>query len=195
MIANPSPPVSPPHAKRTFGPSAAIVRDAIVIAAAGSLVALAVNALRAEPLPLIARAEIETMVPCPEPMGTATPVPPGDERVKSSQTLLVDARSPEEYAAWHPDGAVSFPFDWLAESDEIARKAAEVAKAIARSRRQHVVVYGDGGDPDSGEHWSALLSGAGIKNVVFVKGGAPALGQPGAVPPAEASARPAGEAP
>ncbi|HOU91545.1 MAG TPA: rhodanese-like domain-containing protein [Polyangiaceae bacterium] len=195
MTSNPSPPAAPPRATRTLGPSAAIVRDAIGIAAAGSLVALAVNALRAEPLPLVARAEMETMVPCPEPMGAATPVPPGDERVKSPLTLLVDARSPEEHAAWHPDGAVSFPFDWLAESDEIARQAAEVAKAIARSRRQHVVVYGDGGDPDSGEQWAALLSGAGIKNVVFVKGGAPALGQPGVGPPVEASAAPAGHVP
>ena len=76
MTSNPSPPAAPPRATRTLGPSAAIVRDAIGIAAAGSLVALAVNALRAEPLPLVARAEMETMVPCPEPMGAATPVPP-----------------------------------------------------------------------------------------------------------------------
>ena len=195
MTSNPSPPAAPPRAKRTLGPSATIARDAMVIAAAGSLVALVVNALRAEPLPLVAQAEIETMVPCPEPMGAATPVPPGDERVSSPQTLLVDARSPDEHAAWHPDGAVSFPFDWLAESDEVTRQAAEVAKTIARSRRQHVVVFGDGGDPDSGEHWSALLSGAGIKNVVFVKGGAPALGQPGVAPAVEASAAPAGAVP
>ena len=58
-----------------------------------------------------------------------------------------------------------------------------------------MVVYGDGGDPDSGEQWAALLSGAGIKNVVFVKGGAPALGQPGVGPPVEASAAPAGHVP
>ncbi len=194
MTSNQPAPAAP-RVRRALGSPTAIVRDAAVIAAVASAVALAVNALRTDRLPLVAQTEIETMVPCPEPMGTATPVPPGDERVQSPTTLLVDARSPEEFAAWHPADAVSFPFDWLAESDEVTRQAGEVAKVIARSRRQHVVVYGDGGDPDSGEHWSALLSGAGIKNVVFVKGGAPALGQPGAAPPADASATPAGAAP
>ncbi len=195
MTSNHPAPAAAPRLKRALGSPTAIVRDAAVIATAASVVALAVNALRTDPLPLVAQAEIETMVPCPEPMGAATPVPPSDERVQSPTTLLVDARSAEEFAAWHLANAVSFPFDWLAESDEVTRQAGEVAKAIARSRRQHVVVYGDGGDPDSGEHWSALLSGAGIKNVVFVKGGAPALGQPGAAPPAGANAQPTGEAP
>jgi hypothetical protein len=184
-----------PQKRRAAGMALAIARDAAVIAAVSTVVALAVNAARSDRLPLIATEEIETMVPCPEPMGAATPIPPRDERVRSAKTLLVDARAAEDFAAWHPEGAVSFPFDWLAESDEVARQAAEVAKEIARSRRQHVVVYGDGDDPDSGEHWAALLSGAGIKNVVFVRGGATVLGLPGVAAPATASAASEGGAP
>jgi hypothetical protein len=38
-----------------------------------------------------------------------------------------------------------------------------------------VVVFGDGGDPDSGEQLARELAGAGIRNVVFVAGGAPRL--------------------
>lgn len=160
----------------------AIVRDAGGISVLATVLALGVNTLRSDGLPWIAREEIEIMVPCPEPMGEATGIPAADPRTRADTSLLVDARSSEEYAAWHPPGAVSFPFDWLAEQDEVAQQAAVVAREIARSRRRDVVVYGDGEDPDSGEHWAALLSGAGIKNVVFVQGGAPALGQPGAEP-------------
>ncbi|MBN2192712.1 MAG: rhodanese-like domain-containing protein [Polyangiaceae bacterium] len=195
MTANHPPPSAPPPSHPTTGRLVPIVRDAAVIAAVGSAVALVVNAVRPDRFPLLAKEEIETMVPCPEPMGTATAIAGSDERVRGTTTLLVDARDAEEFAAWHPAGAVSFPFDWLAESDEVEQQAAEVAKAIAKSRRQHVVVYGDGGDPDSGEHWAALLSGAGIKNVVFVKGGASALGQPGVAASAGADATPAGGVP
>jgi rhodanese-related sulfurtransferase len=178
----------------TKGTVRTIIRDAIIIAGASAMVALLVNALRTNSLPLVATQEIETMVPCPEPMGEATPIPATDDRIRSATSLLVDARSAEDFASWHAREAVSFPFDWLAESDEVKRQAAQVAKEIARTRRRYVVVYGDGEDPDSGEHWAALLSGAGIKNVVFVKGGAPALGQP-AVSPIGENAASTGESP
>ncbi len=51
----------------------------------------------------------------------------------------------------------------------------ELAELIASSRATRVVVYGDGGRPDSGEHLGKEISGRGIKNVGFVEGGAPAL--------------------
>ncbi len=38
-----------------------------------------------------------------------------------------------------------------------------------------MVVYGDGGDPDSGEQLARELAGKGIRNVGFVRGGAPAI--------------------
>jgi hypothetical protein len=38
-----------------------------------------------------------------------------------------------------------------------------------------VVVYGDGGAPDTGELLAREISGHGIKHVFFVEGGAPEL--------------------
>ena len=38
-----------------------------------------------------------------------------------------------------------------------------LAKAIARSRAQKVIVYGDGDDPDTGEQLGKEISGKGIK--------------------------------
>ena len=65
------------------------------------------------------------------------------------------------------------PYDWL---DPIpGADMQRLARAIAASRATRVVVYGDGERPDSGEHLGREISGRGIKNVSFVRGGAPAL--------------------
>ena len=50
-----------------------------------------------------------------------------------------------------------------------------LVETIAASGATRVVVYGDGGAPDSGEYLGREISGRGIKNVFFVTGGAPAL--------------------
>lgn len=152
-----------------------VLRDASVVVVAAAVLALGSNSLRKDGLPLVARQDFETLVPCPEPMGTATAVAASDERLRNPASLLIDARSPEEYQEWHLPEALNFPFDWLAEQEEIDRQATKIAKTVARSGKQHVVVYGDGGDPDSGHHSATLLHGAGIKNVVYVSGGAAAV--------------------
>ena len=155
-----------------------VVRDAALIVAAASTVALTVNALRSDGIKLIAEAEYEILVPCPEPMGEAESIPVDDARITSDKSLLIDAREPVDFESWHLPDSINVPFDWLAEQHEIDIQAREVAKRVARSGKQDVVVYGDGGDPDSGHHWAALLSAAGIKRVVYVAGGAPSLRPP-----------------
>ncbi|MCU0290492.1 MAG: rhodanese-like domain-containing protein [Thermoanaerobaculaceae bacterium] len=148
--------------------------EAALVAAVSAGVALAVNTLRPNGLPLLARTPYEVLVPCPEPGGEVTPVAPDDPAVGSSHTFRIDARTPAEALAGpRLPGAVHVPFDWL---DPIPdARLAELARAIAASRATRVVVYGDGGHPDSGEHLGREISGRGIKNVSFVRGGAPAL--------------------
>ncbi len=167
---------SPPALRNTRGtPPLLVARDVGLIVAVTSALALAVNALRSDGVDLIAEAEYEILVPCPEPMGEAESVPADDARVASEKSLLIDAREPGDFESWHLSGAVNVPFDWLAEQHEVDLQAREVAKRVARTGKQDVVVYGDGGDPDSGYHWAALLSAGGIKRVVYVEGGASAL--------------------
>lgn len=152
-----------------------IVRDAAVVVALAVALSLLANTIRTSGIALIAEEEFEILVPCPEAVGEAEAVGPDAVLLRDPESLLIDVRSPLEYESWHLPGSLNQPFDWLAEQDEVDREAAEVAKVVARSGKHHVVVYGDGGAPDSGEHWAALLAASGIKNVVYVSGGAAAL--------------------
>jgi hypothetical protein len=149
------------------------LKEAVAVAAASSAVAFAFNALRVDGLPLVARAPYQVLVPCPEPGGPVVALDPGDPALVSERTFLVDARGEDEYLAGHVQRAVNLPFDWLDPTPE--GTLLELARAIAASGATRVVVYGDGGRPDSGEHLGKEISGRGIKNVCYVRGGAPAL--------------------
>jgi len=154
-----------------------VLRDALLITAACGAVGLLVNLFHPEKIPYIAEEEYETLVPCPEPGGEVTPMEPADPALLAKETFVVDARAQEEHAGWSFRGAMNVPYDYLDPTpDEVIH---ELAKKIAKSRAQRVVVYGDGDRPDTGEQLGKEISGKGIKNVFFVKGGAPALKQPG----------------
>jgi hypothetical protein len=152
---------------------AGTVREATAVAGASTLLALAANAVRPSTLPLVARVPYETLVPCPEPGGPVLALEPDDPALASERSFLVDARGAREYRARHLPGAVNVPFDWLEPLP--GEQLRELARAIAASRAARVVVYGDGGRPDSGEYLGREISGRGIKYVHFVRGGAPAL--------------------
>jgi len=154
----------------------AALRDALIITAVCAPVAVAVNAwLHPEGIPFIAKQEYETLVPCPEPGGAVIPLLSSDGRIRNPETFVVDAREAGDFRAWHLDRAMNVTYDYLDPTpEEVIR---ELARNIARSRAQLVVVYGDGDDPDTGEQLGREISGKGIKNVFFVKGGAPALNE------------------
>ena len=145
------------------------VRDAAVVTALAVAAALVANAVRPVPFPWVASQAYDLFVPCPEPLGEARAVPPGDPLLRADRTLVVDARDPQAFAAWHFPDALNVPFDWIdAVPDESVRR-------VAASGAASVVVCGDGGDPDSGRELARELSGRGVRNVHYVEGGAPAL--------------------
>jgi rhodanese-related sulfurtransferase len=147
-----------------------VVRDAFLLGLMASGVALAVNALRpTNRLPLVAREPHEILRPCPETSGHAEPLEPGALRTGEPGLVLLDARSAEEFLAWHLPGARSLSFDYLT---PVSR---EQVKELLRLRPRRVVVYGDGDNPDSGEQMARQIAGLGLKQVHFVRGGAPAL--------------------
>ena len=152
----------------------ASIRDAVLVTVGCALVAVAVNAwIHPESIPLIASREYEILVPCPEPGGEVSPVAADDLRLGAAATFIVDARPAAEYARWHLPGALNLAYGYLDPTPPEALRA--LARAIARSRARQVAVYGDGDDPDTGELLGRELSGHGIRNVFFVRGGAPAL--------------------
>lgn len=150
-----------------------ILRDAAIVTALSTVVALSVNAVREEGIPLVQKEEYDILVPCPEPVGDPEEMAATDPRLEDAKSLLLDVRSKEEFDAWHVEGARNQPFDWL--GPPVDEEVKTVAKQVAASRAQRVIVYGDGDNPDSGREWAKLLSGARIKNVFYVKGGAPAI--------------------
>jgi rhodanese-related sulfurtransferase len=149
------------------------LREAMAVAVAASALGLAANAVRPGSLALVARSPYEVLVPCPEPGGPVAALEPREAAPASPRTFVIDARDGAAFAAGHVPGAVSVPYDWLDPVPEARLR--ELARAIAASRATRVVVYGDGGRPDSGEHLGREISGRGIRNVAFVRGGAAAL--------------------
>jgi hypothetical protein len=149
------------------------LRDAILITLIASGVGAGINLVHPERIPFVAQQQYETLVPCPEPGGEVTAMTPNDPLLTASETFLVDARAEGEHAFWSFGDAMNVPYDYLDPTpDEVVQ---DLAERIARSKAQRVVVYGDGATPDTGEQLGREISGKGIKNVVFVAGGAPAL--------------------
>ena len=147
-----------------------VLRDAVIIAILSAGAGLLFNGLRrSNALELVAAEPYQILVPCPEHEGHAEPLSAAELRAETKRRLVIDAREPEEFAAWHEPGAISIPFDYL---EPIS---ADRVHQVLQSRAQKVVVYGDGADPDSGQQMALSLSSRGVNNVFYVKGGAPAL--------------------
>jgi len=154
----------------TMPPSAlSVIRDATLATVLAVGIALAYNAVRAEgSIPLVADKPYQILVPCPEHQGKpAKPLAPDQVHAGEAGVALIDAREQEAFHRWHPPGAISIPFDYLEPKPE--------EKKVLQTRARRVVVYGDGEDPDSGQQLANAIAGKGVRNVYFVKGGAPAL--------------------
>ncbi len=151
------------------------LRDAAIVILVSTVVALLVNVVRSEGIPLVQKEAYDILVPCPEPVGDPEQLEVGDPRIKDDKSLVLDVRLRDEFEQWHLNGARNQPFDWL--GPPVDEEVKTVAKQVAASRAQRVIVYGDGDNPDSGQEWAKLLSGARIKNVFYIKGGAPSLNQ------------------
>jgi len=145
--------------------------EAIVIAVLSGIVALIFNGVRTNSLPIFATTAYQILVPCPEPGGPVQVIEASDPAIASTRTFIIDARSQAEYNEEHLERAMNIAFDWLdpVPDEHLNRLAIE----IASSRATRVVVYGDGGRPDSGEYLGKEISGRGIKNVFYIEGGAP----------------------
>lgn len=149
------------------------MKDAAIASLIAAAVALAVNLVRPGSIPFVAEEEYEILVPCPEPGGNVTPMNATGHLVHAQDTFFVDARSKEEFESWRFREAINLTYDYLDPTPE--KRIRELAQAIAQSRSQKVVVYGDGDIPDTGEQLGKEISGHGIKNVFYLQGGAPAL--------------------
>lgn len=150
-----------------------MIRDALAVTAAATAVALIVNLFHPEKIPFVAEEAYEILVPCPEPGGAVTVMEASDPLLTAEDTYIVDARPEEEFAKWRFRNADNLTYDYLDPTPE--SKIVDLTRAIAKSRARRVLVYGDGEQPDTGEQLAKEISGHGIHNVFFLKGGAKAL--------------------
>jgi hypothetical protein len=152
---------------------AVVLRDALITAGISFAVGLLVNLARPDAIAFVADRPYELFVPCPEPGGEVTPMAADAPALLADDTFVVDARSKEEFDAWHLRQAINISYDYLDPTPEETLR--ELAETIARSNAKRVAVYGDGDTPDTGEQLAKEVSGHGIKHVFFVEGGAPEL--------------------
>jgi hypothetical protein len=154
-----------------FGPT---VRESLVVVSIAGAAGLFVNGfLNPNGISIIAEQEYEVLVPCPEPGGAVTPVSARKSLTGSEPAFWMDARPAEDFKRWHHPPAANVTYDYLDPTPDQIIDA--LAGEIARSKAQRVFVYGDGDDPDTGEQLAREISGKGIRNVFFVKGGAQML--------------------
>ncbi|NOZ86436.1 MAG: rhodanese-like domain-containing protein [Deltaproteobacteria bacterium] len=146
---------------------------AVLITLGASCLGLVVNLFHPEGIPYVTWSDYETLVPCPVPGGKVSGIGARDPLLVDARSLLVDARPKKDYQAWTMKQALNAPFDYLDPMPESVLK--DMTRKIAASRAVRVIVFGDGDKPDSGEQLARELSGRGIKHVMFVEGGAPAL--------------------
>jgi hypothetical protein len=152
-----------PHALRIA------LRDAAIALLVSAAIGSTVNFVRPHGIPFVQKSQYQILVPCPEGSGDAPAIAANAPAILEARTLLVDARPAADHARGPLSNAINLPYDYLAPAPP-----SEVRK-IAASGAARVVVFGDGGDPDSGEQLARELAGAGIRNVSFVAGGTPAL--------------------
>jgi hypothetical protein len=149
------------------------LRDAVTITGISLVVGLLVNLVHPHAIPFVADGAYEILVPCPEPGGEVIGLDLSNSVTFTDAVFFVDARSKDEFDAWRFRQATNVPYDYLDPTPEETLQ--HLAKTIARSRAERVVVYGDGEVPDTGEQLAKEVSAHGIKRVFFVKGGAPRL--------------------
>ncbi|MGC4068245.1 MAG: rhodanese-like domain-containing protein [Polyangiaceae bacterium] len=151
-----------------------VLRDAGLILLAGGTLGLLANLVHPrERLPWVATKPYDIVVPCPEPVGSASSVAANSSLLRDFTSLVIDARTEEAFGVWHWPGAINVPFDWL--GPPVQAEVERLAKRVTATKAKRLVIYGDGDDPDSGREWARLLAGGGIRNVFYVEGGAPAL--------------------
>ncbi len=152
-----------------------IIRDAFIITAIAILVAGSVNLIREDALEWIASKPYDIFVPCPETLGKVETISPQHEFITDGRSFLIDARSQDDFNAWHPNEALNLVYDYL---DPVPEDVMQyMSENIIQSGKARVIIYGDGDGlkGSSGYELGRELSGRGVKNIYVIEGGFQAL--------------------
>lgn len=148
-----------------------LIRDVAIVIGLSVILALGYNSVRKTgSIPIIAKEPYRILIPCPEPGGEVIEIAADKVKWTYNKELIVDARDVND-REWVPEapGLVSIPFDFLEPVEK------DLLADLLSRRVERVVVFGDGQEPDSGKELASEISGSGVKNVHFVKGGIEAI--------------------
>lgn len=141
-----------------------LVAKSTVLTAACILFAVGFNMLRPNGIDLVAQAEYQIYVPCPETMIAAESVT--TEAVQSNRHVLyVDVRPREDFRREHIRGAINFPYPLL-DGELPPNRVNDLMR-----RGSVIVTYDGGGRNVQGEMMAALLMTSGIPDVSHLEGG------------------------
>lgn len=142
-----------------------LIAEALIILSFATFLSLSINSVRSDGIALFAKKPYEIYVPCPVQIGEAEEFSFSQVTAKVNRFLFIDARPKEDFSMNHLPGSINIPYDYLIPvSDANLKKLANV-------KGKKIAVYGDGDQPDSGREMALELSGKGIKNIGYIKGG------------------------
>jgi rhodanese-related sulfurtransferase len=143
-----------------------VVKIILQIAAVTSFsaaLALAVNGIRKEGLPLVMPFPPESRCPSRTAEGVGTGVKDALQALAREEVLFVDARTSEAFGKGHIWGAISVPYSFL---EPVPQEAIERIK-----RHKKVIVYGNSRSAERSKLMAGELSESGVKGASYLEGG------------------------
>lgn len=148
----------------------------LAITVAAVLIAVGINAVRKDGIPLVAEVPYEIFSTCMDAEAAAETVSAQELSGRNEQHLIVDARPARQFEIEHAKNAVNIPFSALfgASEEDVER----VRKTAADRLVSAIIVYGAYEDPDNpgvtvdfGKPLADQLTESGLQNVRYVNGG------------------------
>ncbi len=142
-----------------------IARNSLILVIIISFLAILINFVHPHRIPFVAERPYEIYVPCPDTTGSIKELDKNEFISLSKDSVIIDARSREEYEKWHFEDAINIEYDYLSPICPLK------IKEVISMKRKYVIVYGDGEEPDSGKELAKEIATKGLKNVHYLKGG------------------------
>ena len=157
--------------------SKTLIQSSVIISIS-SLIGIATNGIRKDGIPLVATTPYEIFTTCKDSEASSSGTTADD--LVGAPILYVDARTSEEFASVHMEGAINLPYSVLFGASK--EGVAKVKDAAKKSAVTSVVVYGLQSSPDDptvktdlAKPLAEQLIEAGIPGVKHVAGGLDAL--------------------
>jgi rhodanese-related sulfurtransferase len=140
-----------------------IILQIAAVTTFSAALALTVNGVRREGLPLVMPFPPESLCPSRTAKGVGTGIKEALQAFARGEVLFVDARTSEAFGKGHILGAISVPYSFL---EPVPQEAIERIK-----RHKKVIVYCNSKDAERSKLMAGELSESGVKGASYLEGG------------------------